>query len=402
MLQSFFVWIVTLMIGWLVINFVTARHKHLNRGFLFILFFYHSALAITYYLYAVFNPSDSHLYYKIVSEKLGGVLWSDYFGAGTDFVEFLLYPFVHFFGFTYESSMIVFAFFGFLGFIYFYIFFKERIQARPLIFGLDGVSVIFLLPNLHFWSASLGKGSVIFLAFGLFFYSLNSPLKRIFAFLIGGWMMYEIRSHIFFVVLIGIAVGYSFSVKGVSITLRAAILTIAGVLLMIIYDDILRLTGFEDESVFDPLVSHRASELTKATSGIDITSYSIPEKLFAFCFRPLFFDAPGALGFIVSFENLLYLYLFIRILFPTHLKNLLLGDPIMKTCFFTFLGVSLALSQITGNLGLAMRQKSQVMILMMFVILKLLDIDKLSELKKEALKRGKFKKLKQRLEVAKA
>jgi hypothetical protein len=401
MVQSIAVWIVTLIIGFVVINFIVANHQSLNKRFLFLLLFYHSVLAITYYLYAISNPSDSHQYYNNVKENYGGAQWFDFFGTGTDFIEFLLYPFVHAFGLTYESSMIVYAFFGFLGFVYFYIFFKERITAGPRLFGFDGISIIFLLPNLHFWSASIGKGSVIFLAFGLFFYSLKNPLKRIIALLIGGWLMYQVRPHIFFVVLIAIALGYTFSTKGVNIALRVVILAVAGFVLLNIYDDILVITGFEDESVFDPLVAHRASELAKATSGIDITSYSLPEKLFAFCFRPLFFDAPGILGFIVSFENLLYLVLFIRILAPSHLKNLFLGDAIMKTCFLTFLGVSLALAQITGNLGLAMRQKSQVMILMMFVVLKLLDIDKLAILKKSKLKRERLEKMKKQLELAK-
>ena len=56
----------------------------------------------------------------------------------------------------------------------------------------------------------------------------------------------------------------------------------------------------------------------------------------------------------------------------------------MKASVLTFLGVSAALAQIAGNLGIAMRQKSQVMILIMFVILKFMDEQKYwSDLKKE-------------------
>jgi hypothetical protein len=113
--------------------------------------------------------------------------------------------------------------------------------------------------------------------------------------------------------------------------------------------------------------------LSKATSGIDIANYSIPEKLFAFWFRPLFFDAPGVLGFMVSFENLLYLLFFIYTLRWSYIRYLWSADAIVKTSLFTFLGVSFALAQISANLGLAMRQKSQVMILIFFVILMFMD-----------------------------
>jgi hypothetical protein len=402
MIQAIAVWLLTLFVAVVVISFVCSNHKELDRRFLFILFFYHTALAFAYYIYAILNPSDSHQYYQSVLNKYGGDTWLAYTGSGTDFIEFLAYPLVNGLGLSYESCMVLFAFFGFLGFVYFYIFFKERIQYNPKIFGFDGTTIIFLLPNLHFWSSSLGKGSVIFLGFGLFFYSLKNPIGRVAAFIVGGWLIYQIRSHIFFVVLIAIALGFSFSTKGVGLAVRLGILAIASVLLIYIYDDILRITGFEDQSVFDPLVSHRASELAKATSGIDITNYSQLEKIFAFCFRPLFFDAPGMLGFIVSFENLVYLILFIRILFPTHLKNLITGDAIMKTCFLTFAGVSIALAQISGNLGLAMRQKSQVMILMMFVILKLLDIDQIETVRSNIAKKLRMEKLKKRLALARS
>ena len=140
----------------------------------------------------------------------------------------------------------------------------------------------------------------------------------------------------------------------------------------------------------DPLISHRASELAKATSGIDITNYSMFEKLFAFCFRPLFFDAPGILGWIVSFENLFYLIFSLNLFRPKGIAYIFSSDAIIKTCFLTFFGVSLALAQISGNLGLAMRQKSQVMILLMFVILRFLDEQKIVQLKRAASMKGRL------------
>ncbi|MCU0398887.1 MAG: hypothetical protein MUC73_12395 [Cyclobacteriaceae bacterium] len=231
-------------------------------------------------------------------------------------------------------------------------------------------------------SSSLGKGSLIFFGFGLFFYGLNKPALRIWALVIGGYIIFMIRPHIFYVVMVAIGIGYTFSTKGVGIGYRITILTLAGFLVAYIYQDVLALTGLEDESMMDPLISHRARELSKATSGIDLTNYSFPEKLFAFWFRPLFFDAPGMLGYIVSFENLFYLIFFIRLITPGGIRHLFTADAITKTCLFTFLGVSFALAQISGNLGLAMRQKSQVMILMLFVILKYMDDQRLVELKR--------------------
>jgi hypothetical protein len=64
------------------------------------------------------------------------------------------------------------------------------------------------------------------------------------------------------------------------------------------------------------------------------------------------------------------------------------GGFLAKSAFFSFLTVSIALAQVSGNLGIAMRQKSQVMLLLMFVIISFLDEQKIEQFKlKEARKK---------------
>src|SRR5690606_29463650 len=127
--------------------------------------------------------------------------------------------------------------------------------------------------------------------------------KRWLAVLVGGLIVYHVRPHVMLVLLVSSAIGFVFSSKGISIAVRLAFLVVAGVAFLYIYQDVLSLVGLEEEEFLSQGLdlSHRASELTKATSGVDITSYSLPMQLFTFLFRPLFFDAPGTLGLIVSF-----------------------------------------------------------------------------------------------------
>ncbi len=382
MAQGIIIWLFTLLLSYLIVGNLSQRYRFFNRRFVTFLFLYHSALALTYYLYALGNPSDSKAYFSKAVVKIYGENWFEYFGTSTRFLDFISFSLVNHLGFTYESCMALFSWLGFLGFVYFYVFFKERLASNVTLFGYGAIAVLFLLPNLHFWSASLGKGAITFWGLGLFFFGISKPGVRWWALLLGSLIIFQIRPHIYYVVLIAVALSYTFSSKGVGMGYRIAILLVAGFLLFFIYDDILKFTGLEDESMFDPFISHRASELTKATSGIDITSYSIPEKLFAFWFRPLFFDAPGMLGIIVSFENLFYLFFFGQLVRKGSLEFLLGSDAIVKTSLLTFLGISFALAQISGNLGLAMRQKSQVMILMLFVIVKFMDERRVARVKK--------------------
>lgn len=53
------------------------------------------------------------------------------------------------------------------------------------------------------------------------------------------------------------------------------------------------------------------------------------------------------------------------------------GNFLVKSAFFSFITVSIALVQIAGNIGMAMRQKGQIMILLFFVIIALLDDQKM-------------------------
>jgi hypothetical protein len=243
-----------------------------------------------------------------------------------------------------------------------------------------------LLPNCHFWSSSLGKGPIILLGVALLVYGLSRPQQRIFALVLASLLIYHIRPHIFFIFLIAIALGYTFSSRRTGWLPRIALVGVSVFILFNIYEDIIQITGLEDESALDPFISHRAYELTKATSGIDIANYNLVEKLFAFVFRPLFFDAPGLLGVIVSFENAVYLLLFAELAKPTSWRYLINADPLTKLSLLAFFAVALPLAQISGNLGLAIRQKSQVMLLILFVIIKIKE-EKLIERAAGAMRR---------------
>ncbi|WMN06805.1 hypothetical protein QYS48_33785 [Marivirga arenosa] len=304
-----------------------------------------------------------------------GPEWMDFYGTSTTFIEWTGYPFVKWLGFSYEAMMALFALFGFLGFIYFYKFFRERIAFKNTLFGFDLLHLFFLLPNLHFWSGSFGKGSFIFLGIGLLFYSLNNIKKRYWVLLVGALITYHIRPHILLVILASSLIGFTFSTKGLGYSVKFIMIAVATIALGFIYQDVLKMVGLETDTLFTEGLNmdHRASELAKATSGIDITTMSLPEQVFTFLFRPLFFDAPGMLGIIVSFENVFLLGITLAFVFKGGIAYIIKGDFAVKTAFFSFITVSIALAQISGNLGIAIRQKSQVMILFLFVIIQMYD-----------------------------
>jgi len=376
--------IITGLASFSAIKKVAIDHPRIDVQLLKYTYWMHLLQTIVYYIYATFNPSDSHYYVEKILTNYRGPTWMDYYGTSTTFIEWLGYPLIRTFGFSYEAMMVLFSFLGFLGFLFFYIFFKENIRFKHKWAGFDLMYIVFLLPNLHFWSSSFGKGSIIFLGIGLVFFGLSNPGKRVVALLIGGMIVYHVRPHIMFVILASSAIGFTFSSSGISNSVRFGMIVLSAVSFFFIYQDVLTMVGIEQgEELNQGLdLTHRATELTKATSGVDITNYSMPMQVFTFLFRPLFIDAPGLLGLIVSFENVFYLLIAFKFLNLGGVRFFLKSNFLVKSAFFSFITVSIALAQIAGNLGIAIRQKSQVMILFLFVIMAYLDYKKASTMPK--------------------
>ena len=164
------------------------------------LFLYHLLFFIIYYTYARFNASDSKVYYHDSLYYEGDLM--NLFTTGTKFILFVT-TFLVRIGFSYLSLMFFFSWVGYVGFVFAYLFFRENITINVTVFKkYDLLNLLLFLPNMHFWTASLGKGSLIFMGLMIFIYALRFPQKRIVALLIGGFFVYMIRPHVMLFVLV--------------------------------------------------------------------------------------------------------------------------------------------------------------------------------------------------------
>lgn len=366
--------ILTALLARLLVQSKAAELRH-SMGLLQGVFWYHLLFCGVYYAYAYTNASDSHAYYNKISGFYRGEAWDHFYGVGTRFIEFLGYPFVQYFGFSYEAIMILFAFFGFVGIFYFYLFVIKFMQYRHKFFGIDFIALLLFLPNMHFWSVSLGKGSVILMGLGMLFYGLLDFRRHWIPLALGALVVFHVRAHVMLVILLGMLLSVLFSSKGIKTWQKGLIVCVGLLALAPVANTFLDYAKIEetDTQTLTSFVEHRGSELGKATSSVDVNNYSQPVKLFTFLFRPLFIDAPNALGLIVSFENTLYLLLFLKMLSLRFIRFIIGAHWMVKLSLIVFLGVSLALAQVSGNMGLAIRQKSQVMYLFFFVLLAYAD-----------------------------
>ncbi|MEO6670573.1 MAG: hypothetical protein ABIN36_13905 [Ferruginibacter sp.] len=350
--------LLVLLITSYMIKGISNRFNVLSEKYLWLLFSMHVLISVGYAVYAANTTSDSIAYYgkaKLATE------WLELFGIGTTFIHFLAWPFANLFNLSYYSCMILFAFFGYIAILLFYVTARENIKLEPVWLRFTLIELVFLLPNLHFWSASLGKGATILFGLALFTYGLSRFNRRIFPLILGGFLVFMVRPHIFFTAIMAIMLAVVLTSSGIKTYLRWIIFIVAGLIFFYISDTVFKFTETESLDILSSTtLSHRASELSKSSSGIDIQNYNLFMKMFTFWFRPLFFDGQGGLGILVSFENLLYIYMF----FVVIKKGILYWrdwNGWFRLCLFFFLFASFALAQVTGNLGIAMRQKAQLM-----------------------------------------
>jgi hypothetical protein len=345
------------------------KHKWFSMKLMNYLFLYHLLFFAVYYTYALFNNSDSKLYYD---RPQWGNSWWEYFGTSTTFIDFLGWPFINLLGFSYEMMMALFAWFGYIGFVYAYLFFRENISVRIKVFNIDFLVLVLFLPNMHFWTVSLGKGAPIFMGLMMFAYAIKDPKNRWGTLIIGSLITYYIRPHVFLFVAVGTVLGYMTGKEKIALWKKMMIYFGMIGSLILVQDTVLGMAGLnETENLvqgFEQFSENRGGELAKSGSGVDMANYPLPIKLFTFWFRPLFIDAPGALGLIVSLENLIYLLLFFKILKKDFLGFLKRSPVSVKMSITVFLLASIAMSFIMSNLGIIMRQKSMVMYFLFFVI----------------------------------
>jgi hypothetical protein len=371
MLGAFFLILVLFLITQGLFNSLSKKHAFFSKKLMNQLFWYHIVFLGIYYSYTIFNRSDSKMYFSRPQRE--GLNWFDFFGTSTTFIDFISYPFINFLGFNYEMMMVIFAWMGYLGFVYAYLFFRENIPVKITVFkNFDLLTLILFFPNMHFWTASLGKGAPIFLGLMMFAYAIKSTKSRLMILILGSILIYFIRPHVFLFVAVGTLLGYMSGKEKISFGRKLFIYIVMIGGLWLAQDQILGVVGLEDSENlvegFEDFSEDRSDSLSSSGSGVDMASYPLPLKLFTFWFRPLFFDAPGILGLITSVENLMYLLLFVKILkkdFITFIKN---STVVVKMSLVVFFLTSFAMTFVMSNLGIIMRQKSMVMYFGFFVI----------------------------------
>lgn len=323
---------------------------------------YHFLLGIAYFFTTNNGGGDAWGYWRAPKtmsfEKFLQGIRS---GEGTEFMMALNYIPTNIMGMSFLANTFFFSMLGSFGITYFFLIAARTVPYNKIINGYVLFPLIFFLPNLHFWSAGVGKDTTLFLCIGMFSYGLMKPFQRIPLLVIPMLLSIGIRPHITLFIMIGFGLAYVLGGK-VSPAQRfifsAAMIGIG----LAILPSVMEFAKIEEASAegFDKFAQGKAAVLSRGHTGsaIDISSYPFPLKVLTFWFRPFFFDVRNINGLIASLENLALVIVFVKAMRTNPLKAFKAAPFVIKGLVIFLIVGTLAFSQSLGNVGIMIRMRN--------------------------------------------
>ncbi|MFA7448723.1 MAG: hypothetical protein WCY77_09825 [Weeksellaceae bacterium] len=350
------------LIGLGFINQFEKKMSAANYKALRYLFFFHLLLGLAYFFTTNNGGGDAWGYWRVPKYYSFETFTEGLFnGEGTMFMYALNFVFSNLLQMSFLSNTLLFSLFGFMGMTFFYMIAIKTIPYTRIINGYALFPLIFFLPNLHFWSAGIGKDTTLFLCIGMFAYGVMKPLKRIPLITISLLLALAIRPHIVLFLFAGFGMAYIFGGK-VSAFQRMAFSALLIGASFALLPRVMEFAKIEEASVeaFDDFSEKKADVLSRSHTGsaVDISSYPFPLKVATFLFRPLFFDARNLNGLIASAENLILVLLFFKAMKAHPIRAFKAAPFVIKGLVLFLIIGTLAFSQSLGNVGIMIRMRN--------------------------------------------
>jgi hypothetical protein len=324
----------------------------------FFLFFYHFVFTLIAYDYFIKNGGDAGLYW-FNSRYVEGKVWLDFFNYGTDSLLFLNYPLVKIISLPIWCGFMIYSCIGFLGICQFYRLVKLWVGDKVVIWGINIIPFVLLMPNMHYWTSILGKEPLIFLFIATVI--LECLRKRYFSFQLFFSLTFLliIRPHVALILVFSfvlmLLVFENWNCKRKAIIGISASVLLVGCFILFLKISNIKVFNWAKILRFN---KYALLSLKDSNSYIPMIQYSYPEKLFAFYFRPLFFDIQNIYGFFISIENLLLLILHgIGIWYFIKYFRFFKTDTLWKCIAFYYLIAGLLFVQRYSDMGLIIRTK---------------------------------------------
>lgn len=342
---------IVLLVGVLI---AVRQHKYFRIpvSLALLLYAWHTIFCVASLLYSMSNISDAATYY------VDSVSYSVSPSLGTEAIVFITSIFSRSLSFSYAGVYLVFNVFGYLGMLALFAAFRQLSVGASRYNAMFALFVI-LLPGLSFWSSAIGKDALTFMGAGLACWGALNLGRRYPAMILAFIAMLVARPHIAGILAVSFTLtSLLFLRMGLLAKAFLAFLTIPLAVGAVIF--VLSFTGINDptslEAISQRIESQQAYNLDGGSS-VSIADMSVPMRVITYLFRPMFLDATGMLGLIVSVENLALLAVTAMAGYSMlSSKSSLSRFQIAFLSIFAFTTL-MVLANSTANLGIAIRQK---------------------------------------------
>jgi hypothetical protein len=347
-----------------VIAIKTANSFNVSHKRAIILYFWHSILCLVGIDYVFSYGGDALGYYR-------DSLSSDIeFSLGTHGVTLLTRFFSFVLGLSFLGVSLVFNLFGFIGLLAFDGCLRATTWNKSKNVRFLATLIVFL-PSVSFWSSAIGKDGLAFMSTCLSLWAALSLTRRVPLMIFAVTVMLFVRPHIAGAMIIALTLAYLFNAnttlkKRLILTSISAI--VAALLLPFVYNFI-GLDKLGESESLNAYIEIRQSYNMDGGGGIDISSMSLPEQLFAYMFRPFIFEANSIFSAAAAFDNLILLFLFVAGFWEKMKgKHYGIGENIVFMWVYALM-TWFVLAMTTANLGISLRQKWMFAPMLIFLLL---------------------------------
>jgi hypothetical protein len=210
-------------------------------------------------------------------------------------------------GLDYLATNLAFNVFGAIGLLFLYDAIRHVSSAHRVARSI-GILVTFL-PSLSFWSCAIGKDSVAFLGVVLALRASLYVPYRIWMFVLGATILVMVRPHV--ATLMAFVGMMALAFQGRKIRWRRLPVVVAGMILSfgIAIWTLQSYVGIETQDSIAEYVDGRQM-LELGSASVDLTSMSVPMRLFTYMFRPLLWEASSLMQVLAAIENIIILAIF--------------------------------------------------------------------------------------------
>ncbi|WP_215226801.1 hypothetical protein [Echinicola shivajiensis] len=374
-----YIFIILLVCLCIVDNIRLVKRKDLPNSYMVHLqglLLFHMAMVLVFSYYIGKEGGDSKGYWELTGPLAhpNPDSWWDYFGVGYPFMYWLNYIPSKVLSWSWWTGNMIYGLVGYYGFRFLSNIVFLHYTNGPKLRGLPIALALLYLPNLHFWTAGVGKEAICFWAMAALLFALSKKYSpkylalALFALLI----VFMVRTYLAAIIVIALILLIVFDFRLLSKN-QKSIFIFALLLLGLSLPAFYWYSGIKDMPTFNPYdISKHQIEMLSGEgigSSVPMLDYSQPMRLITYWFRPFIWESGGSFMIgAAAAENAITMILLIFFLLKAQWRTWRKIPLFIRFALVLFVFSSLLYANSLGNMGIMMRMKAPYMLLLILSI----------------------------------